>query len=741
MGKFDTHGGYFAPKDYFRINTGGSHSENPNGGVQIGIDQNGVPNLLEEGEPVFKDFVFSDNIKANKSILKDMSIPEKYAGMLYSEIADKFIEEAEMRPMDPISNNGLRAMLSRLADAQEEQKLRKEENELKAELKKLSPEELQAVNTMLVQQEQANPQEQAMLPQMQVGMPQDIQQVPQEEYAQQAPVIMANGGLLAPYTANYFEDGTPGEEKPKRKINWERVGGIAAGSLAGAGAGAMQGLSGGPWGAAGLGLLGAISGGSAAANLYDGDYLGAALDLASMGAGKGIMMTGRKALGMVPKAASLESVMKGAQKAAIQSAKLTAKKDAVKVAEGEVKQAVKDVTVTSKNLEKQRKAIETLVAKGENLSAAEKKALDAAKKEYQTAAKQVESNSRNLLDAESSMRKASRKLWWAEHIKNPLPAIGRGIQKADNWVWDNASSYLFDPSKLAGKSPVIVHAAHALPIFGVDVGVLAGNITDKAFENLTDATRRNYVELPEKVSVDTEPVEEEFANPFENFAEGGNLPTIGRQVPVMKDIALLGYNMAQQPDRYISRPVVAQRIEGNMPLLPYSYHPTDTSIASRDMMAVGNSTARQIRNSGLGPATGATLLANAYAVQNALGRARLEAEQAERQQRLAYTQAANADIARQAQLQYGINSNNAQMNFRAQQLNRANDLQLQGLNYQSEQDKSSALQVLLDSISKSIYENATQNFNFNMFKNNPGNRWYITPDGRWIRKTSEEEEV
>ena len=33
MSKFDTHGGYFAPKDYTRINEGGSHEENPNGGV------------------------------------------------------------------------------------------------------------------------------------------------------------------------------------------------------------------------------------------------------------------------------------------------------------------------------------------------------------------------------------------------------------------------------------------------------------------------------------------------------------------------------------------------------------------------------------------------------------------------------------------------------------------------------------------------------------------------------------
>ena len=95
MSKFDTHGGYFAPKDYMRVNEGGSHEENPNGGVQIGVDPEGNPNLLEEGEPVYKDYVYSDNIEAEEKFLVDNNLPKKYAGKLYSKIADDLFSEAE----------------------------------------------------------------------------------------------------------------------------------------------------------------------------------------------------------------------------------------------------------------------------------------------------------------------------------------------------------------------------------------------------------------------------------------------------------------------------------------------------------------------------------------------------------------------------------------------------------------------------------------------------------------------
>ncbi len=200
MSKFDTHGGYFSPKGYFKVNEGGSHAENPNGGVQIGVDPEGVPNMLEEGEPVYNDYVYSDNIKANLSVLKKYNIPEKYAGKLYSEIADIFVDEAAERPNDPVSNNGLNAMLVRLADAQEEQKMKKQQKELEDELAQLSPEELAELEQMLSQPEMVQPQEnpEEVVPEMVQQPVESEQHVPGVQ--QQA--IMADGGEINSYSGN-----------------------------------------------------------------------------------------------------------------------------------------------------------------------------------------------------------------------------------------------------------------------------------------------------------------------------------------------------------------------------------------------------------------------------------------------------------------------------------------------------------------------------------------------------------
>ena len=210
MGKFDTHGGYFAPRDYFRVNEGGSHEENPNGGVQVGIDPQGAPNLLEEGEPVYKDYVYSDNIRADEKFLKENNIPVKFAGKLYSEIADKFVDEAEDRPNDPISNNGLNAMLLRLADAQEAQKAAEQQAQLEEELANMSPGELDALESMLAQQEQEQmvPEEQVQ-PEMVVpveSMPEQV--APQEAEPVEMPVMKCGGTLLHKYA-----DGGPLEDE------------------------------------------------------------------------------------------------------------------------------------------------------------------------------------------------------------------------------------------------------------------------------------------------------------------------------------------------------------------------------------------------------------------------------------------------------------------------------------------------------------------------------------------------
>lgn len=49
-------------KELNSFNTGGSHQENPNGGIPIGMGSNGKMNTVEEGETKMGDFIFSDRI-------------------------------------------------------------------------------------------------------------------------------------------------------------------------------------------------------------------------------------------------------------------------------------------------------------------------------------------------------------------------------------------------------------------------------------------------------------------------------------------------------------------------------------------------------------------------------------------------------------------------------------------------------------------------------------------------------
>lgn len=102
------------------IDNGGTHEENPFGGVQIGIGNNNKPNLVEEGEVVYNDYVFSNRLTADKSLLKKNNIPSSYNDYTFAKIAEKMTSEAKERPNDRISTNGVLKSLERLKNAQEE---------------------------------------------------------------------------------------------------------------------------------------------------------------------------------------------------------------------------------------------------------------------------------------------------------------------------------------------------------------------------------------------------------------------------------------------------------------------------------------------------------------------------------------------------------------------------------------------------------------------------------------------
>lgn len=116
-GDLMTHGADFSNGMAF-IGNGGSHEENPFEGVPMGVDPEGVPNLVEEGETIFNDYVFSKRLNVPKAIREKYKL-RGTKEMSFAEASKQLAKESEERPNDPISERGMQALMADLASAQE----------------------------------------------------------------------------------------------------------------------------------------------------------------------------------------------------------------------------------------------------------------------------------------------------------------------------------------------------------------------------------------------------------------------------------------------------------------------------------------------------------------------------------------------------------------------------------------------------------------------------------------------
>ena len=188
-------GGFLSTQggDFFtgitEINAGGTHEENPNGGVQVGVDPEGTPNLVEEGEVIWDGYVFSNRIKVPKKV------QEKYKlgtndNLTFADAVKYAARESKERPNDPISANGLVDSMQTLQQEQETIREAMQAKELAKKMKQL-PDEEKAQVLQGMMQEEPSPEMQGM-PQMQ-GMPMD----PSMGIPQDAPIMQAYGGRKA----------------------------------------------------------------------------------------------------------------------------------------------------------------------------------------------------------------------------------------------------------------------------------------------------------------------------------------------------------------------------------------------------------------------------------------------------------------------------------------------------------------------------------------------------------------
>lgn len=108
------------------VDNGGTHEENPFEGVPMGIAPDGSPNLVEEGEVIFNDYVFSNRLKVPKEFSKKYKLGNK--DLTFADAAELMQKESEERPNDPISKRGLEDSMARLQQVQEEIRTEKNKN-------------------------------------------------------------------------------------------------------------------------------------------------------------------------------------------------------------------------------------------------------------------------------------------------------------------------------------------------------------------------------------------------------------------------------------------------------------------------------------------------------------------------------------------------------------------------------------------------------------------------------------
>lgn len=106
------------------FNAGGTHDNNPMGGIPVGMGENGQPNLVEEGEVKWNDYIFSDRLEVIKP--EDFLLANYLNKKTFADAALDIAKESEERPNDPISKRGLYDGLGKLMAMQEMIKMQEE---------------------------------------------------------------------------------------------------------------------------------------------------------------------------------------------------------------------------------------------------------------------------------------------------------------------------------------------------------------------------------------------------------------------------------------------------------------------------------------------------------------------------------------------------------------------------------------------------------------------------------------
>lgn len=116
-GELSTNGGDFSTGLMF-IDEGGTHESNPYEGVPMGVAPDGKPNLVEEGEAIYNDYVFSNRLTVPKAIRNKYKL-RGTKDLTFADAVKQISKNVTERPNDPISQETLHEIMSDLAQTQE----------------------------------------------------------------------------------------------------------------------------------------------------------------------------------------------------------------------------------------------------------------------------------------------------------------------------------------------------------------------------------------------------------------------------------------------------------------------------------------------------------------------------------------------------------------------------------------------------------------------------------------------
>ena len=117
------------------INNGGTHEQNPIEGVPMGVAPDGTPNLVEEGEIIWNDYVFSNRLKLPKRLLDKYKLGGK---LTFAEAVDALTKQSKEMPNDPITKATNDVILSELQNEQELVRMNRQKNKLKRRMSNLA---------------------------------------------------------------------------------------------------------------------------------------------------------------------------------------------------------------------------------------------------------------------------------------------------------------------------------------------------------------------------------------------------------------------------------------------------------------------------------------------------------------------------------------------------------------------------------------------------------------------------